>query len=177
MNSNLKELPTPDLVEQLLVGIHEPPFRRLRDRIGTLPEPLRVLMLVGDFDTEVQMNGIAGFLENSSGAHLSPTIEAFEAIKATATAKLLRLIEMTMLKHGITHSMLRASLNGATEFHIVSSADIHSKKVLAMLEEVETLASGLYLYRPEQPEVIFELLNHFIDSRRTALLEALESVY
>ncbi|WP_418936961.1 DMP19 family protein [Paenibacillus anseongense] len=41
------------------------------------------MLLILDFDIELQMNGIIGFLENSSGAYLEETMEALFRIRAT----------------------------------------------------------------------------------------------
>ena len=117
MTSHLTSLPTTELVNELVCKIYKPPLSRLRERIATLPEPLRVLMLVSDFDTEVLMNGISGFLENPTGEYLHATIEAFEAIAARSTAATLRAIESAMREHGITHVMLRAPMT-AIEFRL-----------------------------------------------------------
>jgi Domain of unknown function (DUF4375) len=172
MTSHLTSLSTPEIVNELVCKMYEPPLSRLRARIATLPEPLRVLMLVSDFDTEVLVNGIAGFLENPTGEHLHATIEAFEAIAARSTAATLRAIEATMREHGVTHGMLRAPLTSVEEFSVVSSSELHTPKTLAMLEAATTLASGLYLYQPSPSEAVFDLLCLYLESRRAELLEA-----
>lgn len=168
-------LSTPELINELVCKMYEPPLSRLRERLGTLPEPLRVLMLVSDFDTEVLMNGIAGFLENPTGEHLRATIEAFDSIAATSTAATLRSIELTMHKYGITHAMLRSPMARVAEFDILSSSELHAPKTLSMLEAAEALASGLYLYQPEPSEAVFDLLCLYLESRRAELLKAVSA--
>jgi len=175
MHSHLAKLSTPELVNELVSRMYEPHLSRLRAQVTTLPEPLRVLMLVSDFDTEVLMNGIAGFLENLTGEHLHATIEAFEAIAATSTATTLRSIELTMREHGITHAMLRAPMAAVEEFDVVSSSELHTPQTLAMFEAATTLASGLYLYQPNPSEAIFDLLCLYLEPRRAELLEAVSA--
>jgi hypothetical protein len=57
--------------------IYEPPFTLLRENISEIPEILRRFFLFTDFDTKVIINGILGFLENSTGEYLAETIESF----------------------------------------------------------------------------------------------------
>jgi len=175
MNDHLAKLSTPELVNELVSRMYEPSWSQLRARVTTLPEPLRVLMLVSDFDTEVLMNGIVGFLENPTGEHLHATIEAFEAIAATSTAKTLRSIELTMREHGITNAMLRAPLAAVEEFDVVSSSELHTPKTLAVLRAASTLAPDLYLYQPNPSEAIFDLLCLYLESHRAELLEAVSA--
>ena len=55
-----------------------------------------------DFDTEVSINGMLGFLENSAGLRFPETIEAFDLIGASRTVAVLRDIETTLKRHGVT---------------------------------------------------------------------------
>lgn len=58
--------------------------RRSRDlrrsgAIAELSNPVAVLMLVIDFDTEVAMNGITDFLRNSTGIYGTETVRALSS--------------------------------------------------------------------------------------------------
>ena len=59
MDSRLAMLSTPELINELVCKMYEPPLSRLRERLGTLPEPLRVLMLVSDFDKAILQSEVA----------------------------------------------------------------------------------------------------------------------
>jgi hypothetical protein len=172
MTAHLASLPIADVVNALVGKMYEPPLSRLRERMSDLPDPLRVLFLVSDFDTEVLMNGIVGFLENLTGAHLLATIEAFDAIGAKSTAATLRDVEVTMRQYGITHQMLRQPMADLEEFSIVSSSALHGQNATRMFEVVEKRAQDLYCYQRESPEAIFELLCQYLEPRRQELLHA-----
>ena len=57
MDSYLTTMATTELVNELVSRMHGPHLSQLRARVTTLPEPLRVLILIADFDTEVLVNG------------------------------------------------------------------------------------------------------------------------
>jgi Domain of unknown function (DUF4375) len=110
VSAELQALPVEALVNRLFVLIYEPPLSALRESIASCPESLRVFMLIADFDTEVSMNGIVGFLENSTGHYLQQTIEAFELIGAHETASTLRQVDELLRRYGIQpRSLERAS--------------------------------------------------------------------
>src|SRR6202040_4397495 len=96
------------LIDALSIRIYEPPLCTARDRLQEIAEPLRVPILVLDFDTEVCMQGMLGFLENSTGLFFAETIDAFEKIGASETVSVLRAIEKTLERHGVTPAQLRA---------------------------------------------------------------------
>ncbi|WP_284620811.1 DMP19 family protein [Aquabacterium humicola] len=161
-----------DVVEALVGKMYEPPLAGLREKVNALPDPLKVLILVSDFDTEVLMNGITGFLENLTGKNLLATIEAFEVIGATSTAATLRDIEATMRHYGVTHKMLRQPMASVEEFSIVSSSTLYDQKIVDMLQAITKRASDLYLYQTPPSEAIFELLCQYLEPRRAELLQA-----
>src|SRR5262245_21592101 len=84
------------LVDELAIRIYEPPLAPLRERIDVLPAALQILFLIIDFDTEVAMQGMLGFLENSTGKYLPQTIEALGRIGAQRSADVLKRIQKIM---------------------------------------------------------------------------------
>jgi hypothetical protein len=172
MTDHLASLPIADVVNALVGKMYEPPLSSLRQRMSDLPDPLRVLFLVSDFDTEVLVNGIVGFLENLTGAHLLATIEAFDAIGARSTAATLRDVETTMRQYGVTHQMLRHPMSSVEEFSIVPSSTLHGQNATRMFEAIEKRTQDLYCYQTESPEAIFELLCQYLEPRLQELLHA-----
>jgi hypothetical protein len=71
-----------ELLDQLLVRVFEPPLASLRDdeRISDRSNPLAVVMLLIECETECSMNGIDGYLGNSSSRRLPETIDALRTI-------------------------------------------------------------------------------------------------
>lgn len=133
-----------------------------------------MLTLVIDFDTEVSMNGILGFLENSSGQWLPETIEAFDVISANETAGILRRVHEAMNRHGISPSTLRAEVNAGQQYGVVSFRELHGAKSEEMSREVLQIARELYVDNPAAQEEPWSLLYEYVGPRRQQLLDALE---
>lgn len=128
-----------------------------------LENPLHVALLFSDFDTELCMNGMLGFLENSSGAFLDQTIDALKVIGARQNAVVLGLIREAMHRHGVSSQVLRSNIEGSSEFQIASFSQLHPGRD-AFAAEVIQLASALYLYDEEQ-ESPYALLEAYLESR------------
>src|SRR5262245_26902696 len=145
LRTELEALPSSKLIEALSIRIYEPPLSIARDQLGEVAEALRIPILVLDFDTEVTMNGILGFLENSTGLFLRETIDAFDKIGASGTASILRAIEKTLEKHGVTPAKLRADFDGTDQYQITTFRELHGD-LGTMPSEIEEDAGWLYLY-------------------------------
>lgn len=171
----LRDLPTEDLVSRLLLLVYKPPLSEVRAAIEAQDEPLRVIVLVADFDTEVNMNGLFGFLENSTGLYLSETIEALEMIEAHQTASVLRDVEAVMTRHRIRPQQLREGVNALKPHAVTTFAQVHGVAAVAMAEEVESIGRRLYVYNPSSSELPLALLCQYIEPRRERLLAALRS--
>ncbi len=95
-------------------------------------------MWIIDFDAELTMNGILGFLENSSGRYLSETVAALQLIGAAKDAALLKEIEKQVEKINVE---TKIELN---PYQVTSFEDRHSINEEA-LKKIEELADRLYL--------------------------------
>lgn len=161
-----------EIIETLSIKIYEPPLSTLRDRLSELPEVVRVVILLIDFDTEVTMQGILGFLENSTGLYLPETIQAFATIGANETAQVLRRIQAIMAKHGVSPSRLREDFAEVEQYQITSFAELHGEQLEPMTEEIDQEAEKLYLYA-EHGEGVFSLLEDYVKNHRGELIKAL----
>lgn len=139
----------------------------------SLANPLHVALLLTDFDTELCMNGIVGFLENSTGAYLDQTIDAFRLIGAEQTAATLSQIRETMRQHGVSHQALRSDFHGSSEFQIMSFSNLHPGRD-DFAAEVGRLAEALYLYDCSR-ESPFSLLETYLEKNSAEMLAQLES--
>ncbi|WP_251572207.1 hypothetical protein [Paenibacillus sp. MER TA 81-3] len=79
---------------------------------------MRDIILIIDLDTELNMNGIVGFLENSSGLNLNNTIETLERIHALQDYELMSSIRHTLVKYGMTTQQLRGNVNSQESYEI-----------------------------------------------------------
>ena len=172
---DFSSLSTEELVQAFSISLDKPPLSRLRATLGSWPEILRVLTLVIDFDSEVSMNGILGFLENSTGQWFGETIEAFDLIGATETSGILRRVHEAMNRHGKTPATLRSEVNGATLYDVVSFDELHGAKSKDMSLEVVQIADDLYLYvdNAGSQEDPWQLLFEYVGPRRQRFLDAL----
>jgi hypothetical protein len=167
--SELEELSPAKLIEALSIRIYEPPLSTARDRLHEIAEALRVPILILDFDTELNMNGMLGFLENSTGLYFAETIEAFDKIGASETVSILREIEKTLEKHGVTPTKLRADFAGTQEYQITTFRDLHVD-LGTLPNEVEEDAERLYVYgKVGASEPVWSLLEVFVEENRPAL--------
>jgi hypothetical protein len=176
LRSELGELSSAKLIEALSIRIYEPPLSTARDRLREISEALRVPILVLDFDTELNMNGMLGFLENSTGLYFAETIEAFDRIGASETVLILRAIEKTLERHDVTPSRLRADFAGAQEYQITTFRALHGD-LGTMPQEVEKDAKRLYLYgKPGAGEAVWPMLEAFVERNRAQLLAEIASL-
>uniref|UniRef100_UPI003BB6AE96 DMP19 family protein n=1 Tax=Cohnella caldifontis TaxID=3027471 RepID=UPI003BB6AE96 len=87
-NEFLFSLSASEIVEHICVGVYEEETHVLRDKVilSSIPQLIRDCVLLIDFDTEINMNGIFGYLENSTGYFIEETIEVLERIGAVSDA-------------------------------------------------------------------------------------------
>ena len=170
LRSELDVLSARELIETVAIRIYEPPLSKARERMLALPSAFRVVLLVLDFDTEVSMQGMLGFLENSTGLYLQETIQAFDQIGGRQTAAILRNIEGILEAHGVSTSQLRADFDGATPYQITSFNELHGD-LGSLPEEVDRKATGLYVYaEPGCSEDVWGLLEAFVAVNRASIV-------
>ncbi len=107
-------------LQELALAIWASPLAQVRKRSDypCLDQPLHVAILLIDGDTETQMQGLLGFLENSTGRYLHATVDALERVGATAAMTTLRSVEACMARHEVTWERLQADLTGSAEYQV-----------------------------------------------------------
>jgi len=166
-----------DVIEGLAVKIYEQPLSQVRDEpeFPNLDNPLHVVVLLVDCDTEIAMNGMLGFLENLTGRHLGKTIEALERIDAPKTADLFRAVQSCMKAHGVTWAGLRGDFEGSAEFQITSFRKLHGKSLDAFTEEVSQITGRFGLFnRHISLEDAFSMLCRYSQDRIELLQKEME---
>ncbi|MDO3410929.1 DUF4375 domain-containing protein [Saccharibacillus sp. CPCC 101409] len=91
-----KDFSPVELAEHILSVIYTEEARSIRDSVRELPESLRTIILIIDFDIELTMSGIVGFIGNSSGRYLNETIAALKLIKASEDLRIMEEIRKRM---------------------------------------------------------------------------------
>jgi hypothetical protein len=165
--------------EELLNRIgnpYEEPMLSIRRHSSwpSLANPLHVALLLIDFDTELSMNGIHGFLENFTGAYLNQTIDAFRLVGTEQTAAILCEIRDAMHGHSVSHEQLRSDFQGTSEFEITSFSQLHPGRE-DFADAAGELADALYLY-DQSRESPFTLLEAYLERHSAEMLAQLSTV-
>lgn len=133
------------------------------------PIALQTIILIIDFDTEVAINSILGFLENSTGLYLYETIDAFDRIEANKTATILRDIVSVMSKYKTSVEDLRVNVNNQTLYSISSFSQTHGEQASKMADEIDLVTFNLY--KEETVEKVFSLLANYIEHWKDNLIQ------
>ncbi|MBI1374672.1 MAG: DUF4375 domain-containing protein [Phycisphaera sp.] len=136
-----------DLLGELSVKIYEPPLISFRDtaEIHDPTNPLALLVLIIDFETEVSMSGINDFIGNSSGRFADETVVALQAIGCPTQAAILRQILDIASSVGMTHDAIQADRADAhlPEYSVTSFRKLHGDKWEAASNEIRQLESKI----------------------------------
>jgi hypothetical protein len=92
------------------------------------------------------MNGLFGFLENSTGQHIQKTIEALSEIGAPESAAILDSVKKCMDKHNVIWMRLRGDFEDIAEHEISSSRKIHGYVLDSFYDEVTELAGDFSVF-------------------------------
>jgi hypothetical protein len=127
-----------DVYWQFASVIYEPPLSEMRDNgsITDLSNPLAVVMLVVDFETEVSMNGITNFIGNSTGRYARETVDAMRALGCPAHADLLSQMLDVADAAGMTFDAIQRDRRGQQQFAVSSFAETHGDKWDAATEAI-----------------------------------------
>ena len=130
-----------ELLNDLLVQIYEPPLANIRDdgRISDTTNPLSVIMLLIDYETECSMNGITGYLGNSSGQRLPETIDALRTIGCSDHADVLHNIGSTAATGGMTHAAIQNDRTQLKPYSVTSFVELHGDKWAEVSDTIHNL--------------------------------------
>lgn len=129
------------LLDELSVLIYRPPLTDFRSdgRITDATNPIAVVMLLIDYETECSMNGIIGFLGNEAGRRLSETIRVIRAIGSDEHADILESIQSTAISAGMTYDAIQADCVGLEPFAVTSFEKLHGDKWDEACYSIQTL--------------------------------------
>jgi hypothetical protein len=130
-----------DLLDDFAIKAYAQPLALHRDsgRIADTSDPISVVMLVVDLDTEVAMNGIADFIGNRTGRYAAETVDALERIGSSSDAAKLQEILEVAAAAGMTHETIQAARTDLAQYTITSFATLHGTKWNPALTEIETI--------------------------------------
>ncbi|MVO99530.1 DMP19 family protein [Paenibacillus lutrae] len=163
-----------DIVEHIAIRLYDNDCRKLGLYLNQIPLVLKDIVLVIDMDTEMNMNGILGFLENSTGLYLNETIEALDRMEAFRDANCLRNIRAILLAYGIQLHARRVGTSHQ-DLYEVSSGD---KPQGTLLKEaagaIEAEASRMYLY--SEHENLFDHVFLYAEKNKYVLYEQVNRI-
>lgn len=170
----LSRMSSEEIVGHIALNMYHSDFSSIRENIGALPEVLRDILLLIDFDTELSMNGIVGFLENTSGCYLNETIKALGNIQQTKDQAIMISIKEVLEEHGICTEKLRGNMNHLTVNQVSYSSKTHGDDIRHVLMLVEKEAEQLYLYRDE--EDLFDALFQYVEINQDELIKDIKRI-
>ena len=139
-----------------------------RDTFYKLPVVLRDIILVINLDTELNMQGILGFLENSTGLFLNDTIETLHRIQAKEDYEILKAIKSILEQNNVSTLGLRNKVDNQIEYSITTFSETHSSKYDDMVSEISEVAAKLYL--DEGVRNLFGYLIKYVDTNKENLV-------
>lgn len=166
-----------DILNEIGLKAYSKPLNGIR-RLPSWPslnDPLHVAVLLVDFDTEVTMNGLLGFLQNSTGAYLDQTIEACRLLGAKQTTDTLCRVREVMARCDVSHQRLRELFLHTVEHQVVASSELHDGSLDDFTDEVERLENKLYMH--DQTEASpFPLLEVFLEQHASTIQSELKRI-
>lgn len=167
------ELSAEDMIGEISLRLYNQENYHLRDGevFSALPTVLRDIILIIDLDTEVTMEGILGFLENSTGLYLDDTISTLERIKAYEDRQVMSNIRDILKKYNVSTHDLRDDVNRGSLYEISSFSQTHGSQYDQMAEEIGLEADKLYLNR--ESGNIFDYLIDYVAENKGLLYDAL----
>ncbi|KEQ22775.1 DMP19 family protein [Paenibacillus tyrfis] len=139
-----------------------------------LPALLRDIVLLIDFDTELNMNGILGFLENSAGKYVNETIEALERIGAVHDANALKAIHRILENYNLSTGQLHRDLQDLEPYEINHFRQVHAIADDEFFEEIQHAAEKLTIY--SQEENMFDHLIAYIEAHKRSFVEDVQAM-
>ncbi|PGM49080.1 DUF4375 domain-containing protein [Bacillus sp. AFS053548] len=138
-----------------------------------IPDVIRDIILLINFDTELAMEGILGFLENSSGVFINDTIETLEKIHAEQDYIILKNIKSILDENNISTTHLRANTNNQEQFSIQDFSETHGSAYDIMSDRICEIAEKLYITSEDRN--IFDDLIMYVDKNKSLLFKELNN--
>lgn len=155
-----------DIVGEICDSMYGVPRTQLWESFELLPRVLQDVMLMIELDTELNMNGILGFLENRSGRYLQETVEALQRIGAERDHELLESIRVHWLRDEQEQGLeLKSSGTEITlQVHSITSfQDRHGIDI----EFIADIAQQLYVYTDRE---LFVYLYDYVEAHKNELI-------
>lgn len=159
-----------DILNDLGLWAYSPDFAGFESSgaLRDLGNPVSVVVLISNFDTQIDINGIVDFLGNSSGLFARETVDALKLVNCRSDAEVLSRIIDVAEEAGMTHEAVKRDLAPLEPFTVGTFSDFHGDKWNHSCDLIQALRVGI------DQERIRKALQGFIETNRPALEAALE---
>ena len=140
-----------EIIESIATKIYSEPIERRE--LTKYPQFVQDIIFIIDLDTELTMNGMFGFIENSTVEYIDETISALKRISADSDANILQNI-----KHLINPKQLRKDMCVLETYAITSFKEIHNISD-DVIDKIKALAKQMYIYNDFD---IWSLLEQYV---------------
>lgn len=170
----LESMSGEEVVGSVAMDLYRAEFATIRKCGPEIPQILREMILLIELDTELSMNGIAGYLENSSGQFISETTAVLQRIGNETDAEIMQSIQDILSANGVSVAQLRENVNGLSEGEVTNSLEVHGQQVHEVMQQVQHVAEGLLMQSDN--EEVFEMLYQYVDANMDSLKQQLEQL-
>lgn len=159
------------MFDDFSVRIYEPPLSEIRasGAIADATKPVHVLMLIMDFVTELEMNGIGNFIGNSTGRFANETVTALREAGVSDQAQLLEEIVGIANEAGMMHAAIQEDLSGLPEFSVASFSQLHGDKWEGASRKMEAVADQIDVGK------IYSAMRAYCDKHQGEIAGAMEN--
>jgi hypothetical protein len=174
-SGDLSNTSADELINYVCTNMYNEENNFLRDEaiFPKLPRLLLDILLLVEFDMELNMNGVTGFLENSSGKYINETIEVLQRINAYKDADALKTIKKILKDNNLNTELLNDDLQSLNQYEISDFMQTHRITDSEIIDQIENVSENLYLY--QQEENIFDYLINYIETNKQELIRELNT--
>jgi hypothetical protein len=174
-SGDLSNTSADELINYVYLNLYNDENNDLRDEavFPKLPRLLLDIILLIELDTELNMNGVLGFLENSSGKYIKETIEVLERINAYKDADALKTIKKILKNNSLNTRLLNDDLQCLNQYEISNFMQTHRITDIEIIDQIEKASENFYLY--QQEENVFDKLINYIETNKQELIQELNT--
>ncbi|MCK9860652.1 DUF4375 domain-containing protein [Paenibacillus sp. ATY16] len=144
-------------------------YKNDKEVFKKLPEVLQDIILLIDLDTELNMNGLLGFAENSSGRYLDETIKVLERIGAVNDANALQEIKDILKEYGASTHILNHDIQLVQQYEVQVFAQTHQIFDDEFYDRIQKAEEKLYVYANQGN--VFDHLTVYIEANKKELMD------
>ncbi|TCM91006.1 uncharacterized protein DUF4375 [Paenibacillus sp. BK033] len=134
-----------------------------------LPRVLQDIILLIDLDTELNINGVLGFIENSSGRYLDETIDVLGRIRAVNDANALKEIKDILREYDAGAHKLNDDIQHLQQYEVRSYAQTHPILDDEFYDRIQRAEEKLYINANQ--ENVFDHLMRYIEANKKELMD------